>query len=95
MSLRTRLSALLKRRQAGETMRIRMMSLEQRTAKLRQVFNEMAIAAESEHAAHLNAAITWFLEQGGHQHKDAMRIMQAVCRGPLQESDLFIINHIK
>lgn len=95
MSLKTRLAALLKRRQAGETMRIRMMSLEQRTAKLSQMFNEMAIAADSEHASHFNAAITWFLEQGGHQHKEAMRIMQAVCHGPLQESDLLIINHIK
>lgn len=95
MSLRTRLAALLKRRQAGETMRIRMLSLEERTAKLSKMFDEMARATDSEHAAQFNAAITWFLENGGHQHKEAMRIMQAVCLGPLSEADLKTINYSK
>ena len=95
MSLRTRIAALLKRREAGEASRIRLMSLEQRTELLRQKFNEMAMATDDEHAAHFHAAITWFLEKGGHQHKDAMRIMQAVCLGRLQDNDLELINYLK
>ena len=95
MSIRSRIAALVKRRQAGMVERIRQMEGDERIFFARRMFADRAEQAGPEHAAQIRAAAVWFLDAGGTQHPEGKRIVQAVFDGPLSEDDLKIINNIR
>lgn len=95
MSIRSRIAALVKRRQAGMVERIRQMEGDERISFARRMFADRAEQAGPEHAAQIRAVALWFLDAGGTQHPEGKRIVQAVFEGPLADGDLKIINNIK